>query len=264
MADEAQRNKDCWASFPDGVAVVIGGSGGVGRAICEGFAEAGCDVALTYRGNREAAEQVAEAVRSRGRKATIHQLSTDDAGAVQSFFDAVVASHGRIHTLVNAAGSDIPMRFIGQLEAAEWRRVMDSDVHGFFNLIQASLPHLRELGGSYVQISSVGLQRWPARDVLSVAPKAAIDALMTGIAQEEGRFGVRANSVALGVIEAGLFLRLKGKDFDEAYVAAAIRNTALKRFGTAQEVADTVVFLASDRARYVTGQTITLDGGYSL
>jgi NAD(P)-dependent dehydrogenase (short-subunit alcohol dehydrogenase family) len=92
------------------------------------------------------------------------------------------------------------------------------------------------------------------------APKAAIEALVRGIAREEGRFGVRANSVALGVIETGIFLRLAGKDFDQEWVEAARGNTALKRFGTAEEVADAVVFLASARASYVTGQTLVLDG----
>jgi NAD(P)-dependent dehydrogenase (short-subunit alcohol dehydrogenase family) len=100
--------------------------------------------------------------------------------------------------------------------------------------------------------------------VLSVAPKAAIEALVRGIASEEGRFGIRANSVALGVIEAGIFLRLEGVDFDPEWVEAARNNTALKRFGTAEEVANAVVFLASARASYVTGQMLVLDGGYSI
>ncbi len=115
-----------------------------------------------------------------------------------------------------------------------------------------------------MQISSIGLQRWPNRDVLSVAPKAGIEALLTGIAKEEGRFGVRANSVQLGVIEAGVFLRLKGKDFDQQWLEAARQNTALKRFGCAEDVAHAVVFLASRQATYITGQAIKIDGGYSL
>lgn len=100
--------------------------------------------------------------------------------------------------------------------------------------------------------------------MLSVAPKAAIEALVRGIASGEGHFRIRANSVALGVIEAGIFLRLKGKDFDREWVEAARSNTALKRFGTAEEVAHAVVFLASSRASYVTGQMLVLDGGYSI
>lgn len=253
------------ADFPDGAALVIGGSGGVGRAICEGLARAGTNVVLTYRNNAEAAEQAANAVRAMGRRAQVHPLSLQDEAAVAALMKSVVADHGRLHTLVNAVGANIPMRFIGKLEPDLWREVIDSDLNGFFNLVHASLPHLRDGGGGcIISVSSVGIRRWPDRDVLSVAPKAAIEALLRGIAHEEGRFNIRAHSVQLGVIEAGMFLRLQGKDFDPQWVEAARKNTALKRFGTADEVADSVVFLASDRARYLTGQTLVLDGGYSL
>jgi len=81
---------------------------------------------------------------------------------------------------------------------------------------------------------------------------------------EEGRFGVHANSVQLGVIDAGLFHRLKGKDFDDNWVAAATENTAVKRFGTAQDIAEAVLFLASRQAAYTTGQSLCLDGGFAL
>lgn len=250
--------------FPEGVAVVIGGSGGIGSAICAALAEAGTDVVLTYRGNEQAAEASATAVRKLGRRAEYHQLAIDDAAAVTAFFTGIMQQHGRIHTVINAAGASIPMVFIGELAPETWRDVMNADVNGFFNIMHASLPHLRKQGGSYVQIGTVGMHRWPTRDVLSVAPKAAIDALITGIAREEGRSGVRANTVALGLINAGLTLKLTGTAYDERYLEAARKNTALKRLGRAEEVADAVVFFASDRARYLTGQTLIVDGGFSL
>jgi NAD(P)-dependent dehydrogenase (short-subunit alcohol dehydrogenase family) len=183
---------------------------------------------------------------------------------VQAFFTEVRAL-GPIHTVVHAAGSSIAQPFISQLDPAQWRAVIDADVHGVFDVVHASLPHLREARGSYVFISSAGLERYPPGDILSVAPKAAVEALLVGIAREEGRHGVRANSVALGVIDAGLFPRLVAAGhITQAWVDAATRNAALRRFGTAREVADAVVFLASARASYITGQRLMLDGGYSL
>jgi NAD(P)-dependent dehydrogenase (short-subunit alcohol dehydrogenase family) len=101
--------------------------------------------------------------------------------------------------------------------------------------------------------------------VLSVAPKGAIEALLRGIAREEGRNGVRANAVAVGVVDAGMFPKLVERgELSQQWIDAAIRNTPLRRFGKPQDIADAAVFLASSRARYITGQTLFVDGGYTL
>ncbi len=247
----------------EGIALVVGGSGGIGEAICLKLAEAGTDVAFTYRSNEAKAKDVAGKIADHGQEAHYYSLAIDDEDQVKEFFQILLSKHGCPHTIINATGAHITMPWISQLTPKEWRAVMDSDANGFFNIVHYSLPHMRESGGSYVTISTAGLKRWPTRDVLSVAPKAAIDALMTGIAKEEGRFGIRANTVALGLIDAGLFQKL-ADHYDEKYMTAAIQNSALKRLGAAEEVADAVVFFASDRARFVTGQTLTLDGGFSL
>ena len=137
---------------------------------------------------------------------------------------------------------------------------------GFFNILHATLPRLKAWGGgSYVHLGSAGHLSWPERDGMSVVPKAAIEALITGIAREEGRHGIRANSVLLGVIEAGMFLELSRQGvFDEVWARAVQKNLALKRWGKPEEVGHAVVFLASDRAAYVTGQRIAAAGGYGL
>ncbi len=251
--------------FPKGVALVVGGSGGVGNAICLALAEAGSNVALTYHTNQDAALALVDELRAMGVKADCFQYDARDSTAAEKLFNHLADQYQNLHTLVNAAGANIPMRFINEITPQQWAEVIESDLNGFFNTISAALPHLRQGGGSIVQLSSIGLQRWPKRDVLSVAPKAGIEALLTGIASEEGRYGIRANSVQLGVIDAGIFHRLKESgDFDDRWLEAAINNTALKRFGTADDVANTVVFLASDKAAYITGQSIKMDGGYSL
>ena len=250
--------------FANGAAVVIGGSGGIGQAICLSLAAAGCKVALSYRNKQAAAKSLVQQIENSGGQAICLPCDTLDTPAIEHFFQEAVRQYGAIHTLVNAAGTDIPMRFISEVTPQQWTEVINADLNGCFNLIHVALPYLRQNGGSIVQISSIGLQRWPQRDLLSVAPKAGIEALLQGVAREEGRYGIRANSVQLGVIEAGIFLRLKGKDFDENWLESAKQNTALKRFGTAEDVANAVVFLASDKAAYITGQCIKMDGGYSI
>lgn len=251
--------------FPEGVAVLIGGSGGIGQAICRELASYKCNLVLTYNNNREAAETLAGELQNGGCQTTIEQLSLTDADSVHKVFGHIIEQYGRIHSVFIAAGSDIKQKYIGQLTRDEWQAVMHADVDGFFNVMQASLPHMRESGGgSYVYISSAGLLRWPPMDVLSVAPKASVQALIQGIAREEGRYNIRANSVALGVIETGLFLRLRETVFDAAWEKSAMSTLALKRFGKAEEVAAMAVFLASAKAGYTTGQLVPVDGGFGI
>jgi NAD(P)-dependent dehydrogenase (short-subunit alcohol dehydrogenase family) len=176
-------------------------------------------------------------------------------------------SNQGINTIINAAGFNIPQKFISEIDAETWRRVIDSDINGFFNLVSHSIEILRESKGSLVFISSAGLYKYPPGDVLSVAPKATIEQLIKGIAKEEGPNSIRANSIALGVIDAGIFHRLLNEEntfFDEKWHEAVMANLAIKRFGAAEEVANTALFLASSHAAYITGHCIPVDGGYHL
>lgn len=251
--------------FPEGVALVVGGSGGIGSAIARGFAARGVTIAITYRHNQDAAEQVAAAIRGAGGACSLHQVSLGDIEGVKACLEALAEEHGQIHTIAHAAGTHIEQPYISQLTPEQWRNTMDWDVNGFFHVVHAGLPHLRASKGSIVFVSSAGLRRFPPGDVLSVAPKGAIEALMRGIAREEGRYGIRANNVAVGVVDAGMFPKLVERgEISQAWIDAALRNTPLRRFGMPEEVADAVVFLASSRARYITGQTLFVDGGYTL
>jgi len=252
--------------FPEGAALVIGGSGGVGQAVCRELARAGTDLAITFNRKREVAEQLAAELRAMGRKASTHQLTIGDAARVEAVVAESAHIHGRLHTIVVGAGTLATQVQLAEMSRELWQTVIDQDVNGFFNVMRATLPRLREWGGgSYVHLGSAGHLSWPERDGISVAPKAAIEALITGIAREEGRHHIRANSVLLGVIEAGMFLELTRQGvFDEAWVKEVHKNLALKRWGKPAEVGHAVVFLASNRAAYVTGQRIAVAGGYGL
>ena len=248
--------------FAKGVALVVGGSGGIGSAIARGMAAAGATLAITYRQNEAAAISVADEIRRGGGVCSLHQVDLGDLGSVQACLDEIVAEHVQLHTVAHAAGTHIDQPYISKVTPEQWRNTMDWDVNGFFHVAHAALPHLRKSRGSIVFVSSSGLKRFPPGDVLSVAPKGAIEALVRGIAREEGRYGVRANNVAVGVVDAGMFPDLVARgEWSQEWIDAAVRNTPLRRFGWPEEVADAAVFLASSRAQYITGRTIFVDGG---
>jgi NAD(P)-dependent dehydrogenase (short-subunit alcohol dehydrogenase family) len=252
------------SAYAHGIALVAGGSGGIGGAICTTLARAGSHVALTYRSRIANAEGVAAAVRAEGREAVVGQVDLEDAAGIRRFVDDVVARYGRLHSVVYAAGPPIEFLYINEIKPAEWARVMGADVNGCFNLIAAVLPHLRrQKSGAIVGLVTAAVDRAPPRDILSAAPKAAIEILLKGVAREEGRSGIRVNCVGPGYIEAGLGLATV-HDHTKDYVERMIRAVPLRRAGQAQDVANVVEFLLSDKASYVTGETIAVAGGLQL
>jgi len=254
------------SEFPNGVALVVGGSGGIGSAAAKTLALRGTDVAITYFGGESKARAVADEIRAGGRAATIHRLDLADPNACVALAAELASTYGRVHSVVHAAGSRISQPFVATMDLDEWKRVLDSDVNGFVHVAKAFIPHFREhQGGSFTFVSSAGLLRFPPGDVLSIGPKGAIEALLRAIAREEGRFGIRANSVGVGVVDAGMFPDLVARgEIDAAWVESAKKNIALRRFARAEELGEAIAFLASSRASYVTGQAVMLDGGYSL
>lgn len=262
MAQEVIKAGD-GRHFPDGAAVVIGGSGGIGQACCARLAEHGTDVALTYRRNKAAADAALAQVEAAGRKGYAGAVDLVDMASVGSYFGDVAGTFGAIHTVVVATGADISMSYVAEIDPDEWHRTIDGDLTGFYHVMRAALPYLRKQGGSFVAMTSAGLVRHPPRDILSTVPKAGVEALIRGIAREEGRYNIRANAIALGVIDAGLFLRLT-EQLPEGFVEAMKRNTALRRFGTAREAADAAVYLASAAAGFITGHSLVLDGGFAV
>lgn len=253
-------------TFPEGAALVFGGSGGIGRGVAHEFARAGTAVAVCYNSKRDVAEETVTQLRALGVKASAHQVDVRDESAVAGVIDAVLSEHGRIHTLVWGAGPVVEQIPVGDTTPAQYRRSVEIETLGMYTAVHAVLPHFREHGGgSIVHLGSAGDHWFPKLDGLSVIPKAANEALVRGIAKEEGTYGIRANSVLVGVIEAGMFLELQAQGvFDEEWTREVHKLVPLERWGKPADIGAAAVFLASEQANYITGQQISVSGGFGV
>jgi NAD(P)-dependent dehydrogenase (short-subunit alcohol dehydrogenase family) len=247
--------------FGTGTALVVGGSGGIGAAICRDLATSGSDVVLTYHSRESAGRAVADDISALGRRAEAHPLDLVDEDAVTAFVDDVASRAQRLHSVVYAAGPSIRAKAVRKISPAEWARVIQADVVGFFNLLHAVLPHFRRQSeGSLVAVLTSAVERQPAHDVLSAAPKSAIASLVRSVALEEGRSGIRANAVGPGWIDTDLSRAL----LEELGPTRRDRINAsipMRRIGEPREVAAAVTFLLSHRASYITGEVLCVSGG---
>jgi NAD(P)-dependent dehydrogenase (short-subunit alcohol dehydrogenase family) len=254
------------AAFPEAkAALVTGGSGGIGASTARLLAREGANVVLTYNRNRDPAEKVADEIRALGRTAEAMGVDLRDKAAVDALVEGAAARHGGIHTLVTAHGPFIHMRHISRITPELFWQTMEADVLGAWHVMGAALPHLRAAQGAIVAMATPALKRYAVKDILSVAPKAAIEAVVRGIAAEEGRYGIRANCIGVGVLTDGMYQALVDDGaFDDKFLEASLKNAALRRFSTSEDIAEAAVFLASRRARQITGQVLMVDGGYAL
>jgi 3-oxoacyl-[acyl-carrier protein] reductase len=252
--------------FPEtGVAIVTGGSGGVGAAICRRLAVEGCDVVLMYHKNAEAAQRTVDSVEALGRKARAVSVDLRDEAAVAAFVSDAAAGPGGIHTVVTAHGPFVHLRYLSTITPAMFREAIEADAFGAYYVFHAALPHLRKSQGSVVAMGTTALASYGKKDILSIAPKAAIAGVVKGIAVEEGPFGVRANMIGVGLLSDGMFQALVDDGaLTPEILEMARRRIALRRLGASEDIANAAVFLASAKAKWISGQTLIVDGGQNV
>lgn len=252
--------------FPNGAVAVFGGSGGIGRGVALEFAKAGTDVAIFYRSRKEVAEAVAADIRALGREASVHQADVRNHDELAAAFGKAIDAHGRIHSIVWGAGPVVAQVGIADWSLDQFRASMEIEAFGFYSATRIAIPHFRaQGGGSFVHLGSAGHDWWPHLDGLSVAPKACNEALVKGIAKEEGVHEIRANSVLVGVIDAGQFnVGQEAGYFDENWEREVKKMLPIKRWGKAEDIGRAAVFLTSNDGNYITGQTISVAGGFGV
>jgi 3-oxoacyl-[acyl-carrier protein] reductase len=236
------------------VALVTGGSRGIGAAIAKRLAADGASVAITYTKGADAAASVVKAIEEAGGKAVAIQADAADAEAVRNAVEKTVSTLGRIDVLVNNAGTAIPKKF-EDTTLEELDRVIDINVRGVFVTTQAALKHMNDNGRIIMIGSCVGERIMTPGLVPYSATKGAVKMFTQGLSREVGNRGITVNNVQPGPIDTDL--NPAAGDWASPQKAA----TALDRYGTVDEVAALVSFIAGPESSYITGANLTVDGG---
>ncbi len=238
-------------------AVVTGGSRGIGRATALRLAEAGANVALTYRERADEAAQVVRDIEAKGHRAVALQMDVTERSSVEQAARDAKRALGPISILVNNAGINKPTDF-DRVSDADWDEILSANLKGPFVCAQVFLPLLAEAGkGSIIHIGSVSGQYGGPRTAHYAASKAGLISLSQVIARFGAKDGTRSNVVAAGLIASDM----AAQGMAAASVQKAAENILLQRLGRTSEVADAVVFLASDASSYITAQTLNVNGG---
>ena len=261
--DTSNSNSD----FPTGCAILFGANGGIGQAIAELLSRQGVNLVLCYRSNPEKANALVERIKKFGNKASATSCDVTQRNSVEQVFNNAIKEHGRIHSVISAIGPMLEIGPFSEASEAHFKSVIDADVYGFFNISQIAVKVFKEGGGgSLTAVTTPVIGHVLQHDAMSAIPKAAVTQMLKYIACEEAKHQIRANAVAPGITNAGLVtgavggIEGPGKEMPEF----ADSITPLGRRAEANEIAEAVVFVASQRASYITGQTIVADGGMSV
>jgi 3-oxoacyl-[acyl-carrier protein] reductase len=241
------------------VAVVTGGSRGIGRAIAQALAAMQADVIINYVANHAAAEETRSAIEAAGGKATIRCFDVADAESTERAFNTILDERGRIDILVNNAGVTRDTLVL-RMKEADWQQVLQINLSGMYHCAKAAIrPMIRQRRGRIVNITSIIGIVGNAGQVNYAAAKAGAIGMTKALAREVASRGITVNAVAPGFIDTEMTQGLSAQA-----KAELVRQIPLGRWGTPQDVADCVGFLVSSRASYITGQVLQVNGGLSM
>jgi NAD(P)-dependent dehydrogenase (short-subunit alcohol dehydrogenase family) len=241
------------------VALVTGAARDVGREIALSLAAEGAAVAVNYRGSKEQAEAVVAEIERSGGKAIAYGADVSDFAAVQDMVSKIVADFGGLNIVVNNAGVALRNRFV-ETTPDDWQKQINICLYGAIHVSKAAAPHLEKAGDGRI-IALIGDSSRVGESGLAIvaAARAGVIGLMKSLAREFGRFGTTANTISLGLIETA---------HDRAWVEAnrdkLTKFYPLRRLGLPQDIAPTVTLLASPHGGWITGQVISISGGFSM
>ncbi len=239
-------------------AIVTGGSQGIGTAASLGLAREGANVCLTYRKHEAEAQAVAEQIREMGRKAVAVQCDIARFSDAEQVVNTAIESFGSLDILVNNAG----MNWDGvcwKMSEEQWDRVLEVNLKGYFNFVRHAAPLFKEQkSGKIINVTSINGLRGKFGQSNYSASKAGIIGYTKALAKELGGFNVNVNAVAPGLIDTAM---LKESEARDKIIGMAMAEIVLKRVGEPEDLANVIVFLASEKARHITGEVIKVDGG---
>jgi len=243
--------------FTGKTVIVTGASIGIGAGIARRFAQAGADVVLTYRNHRDEAEAVCNQIAAIGARTLLVQVDVTVAAQVSRLMDEALAAFGKVDAIINNAGN-YPRALVLDMTEAQWDEVVDTNLKSVFLCTQAAARHMvqRSEGGAIVNVASIESFNPAAEHSHYVAAKAGVVMFTQTAALELGQYGIRVNAVAPGLINAPVLPTAWPEG-----LARWLKRAPLKRVGEPEDVGDACLFLASDAARWITGTTLTVDGG---
>ena len=250
--------------FSQGGAIVFGGSGVLGSGIVDLLSKNNANVAFTYLNNKESAEKNINMINDNGVNGFTEKVNLMNLSEVKNFSERALKEFGKIHSVINATGPLIHLTPIADAKLDDFYNTIDTDVIGFYHILKSAIPILKKCGGgSITTLTTTAVHKYTNTAGLSSIPKTVVHNLCKTIAREEGHNGIRVNSVAVGQISIVSKKQQEEIDSSGGVADEFLKLIPLGRSGKPEELFETVIFLASENAGYISGQSLPVDGGYS-